>query len=171
MSGQDSRDPAADAVAPSTGDSWVGLAAGPLPVAEVTVWAGRPDCGAVVVFSGNARDHAEGRTNVTSLEYEAYEEQAVPRLEAVAAEARTRWPAVGRIALVHRTGRLAIGDAAVVVAVSSPHRADAFDAARFCIDTLKAAVPIWKRETWDGGDHWGVDAQHVVDLPARGRGA
>ena len=148
-------------------ETWLGLTSDPLPVDEVTRWAGRPDCGAVVVFSGNARDHAEGRSGVTALEYEAYEDQVVPRLGRLADEARRRWPDLGRLALVHRIGPLAIGEAAVVVAASSPHRDSAFEAARRCIDTLKATVPIWKREAWEGGESWGVDAQHVVDVPGR----
>src|ERR671911_2913986 len=103
---------------PAAGDTWVGLAAGPLPVVEAAGWAVRPDCGGLVLFSGTARDHAEGRPGVHRLEYEAYEEQVVPRLREVADEARVHWPVVGRIALLHRVGVLEIGDSAVVVAVS-----------------------------------------------------
>jgi molybdopterin synthase catalytic subunit len=148
---------------PSEGDDWFGLSAEPLPVGAATDWVVRPDCGAVVLFSGTARDHAGDRTGVERLEYEAYEEQAVPRLAAVAAELRARWPMVGRVALLHRTGTLALGDSAVVVAVSAPHRAEAFAAARFGIDALKASVPIWKREAWAGGESWGLEAQHLVE--------
>jgi molybdopterin synthase catalytic subunit len=90
----------------------------------------------------------------------------VPRLREVADEARVHWPVVGRIALLHRVGVLDIGDSAVVVAVSAPHRDEAFAAARFCIDALKRSVPIWKRESWDGGDSWGLEAQHIVDAGA-----
>jgi molybdopterin synthase catalytic subunit len=151
---------------PPEGDTWLGLSAGPLPVAEAVSWATRPDCGGLVLFSGTARDHAEGRPGVERLEYEAYDAQVVPRLAAVADEARARWPAVGRIALLHRTGVLAVGESAVVVVVSAPHRAEAFDAARFCIDTLKRSVPIWKRETWADGESWGLEAQHIVDAGA-----
>jgi molybdopterin synthase catalytic subunit len=100
---------------------------------------------------------------VTGLEYEAYDEQVVPRLRAIAVEIRSRWPDVGRIALLHRIGPVPIGESAVVVVVSSPHRAEAFAAARFGIDALKATVPIWKRERWDGGESWGLEAQHLVD--------
>lgn len=153
-------------LAPPEGDTWLGLSAGPLPVAEAVSWATRPDCGGLVLFSGTARDHAEGRPGVEQLEYEAYDAQVVPRLAAVADEARARWPAVGRIALLHRTGVLAVGESAVVVVVSAPHRAEAFDAARFCIDTLKRSVPIWKRETWADGESWGLEAQHIVDAGA-----
>jgi molybdopterin synthase catalytic subunit len=151
---------------PPEGDTWLGLSAGPLPVAEAVSWATRPDCGGLVLFSGTARDHAEGRPGVERLEYEAYDAQVVPRLAAVADEARVRWPAVGRVALLHRTGVLAVGESAVVVVVSAPHRAEAFDAARFCIDTLKRSVPIWKRETWADGESWGLEAQHIVDAGA-----
>ena len=162
-------DPAALLVPPAEGETWLGLSSRPLPVAAAADWVVRPDCGGVVLFSGTARDHAEGRPGVTSLTYEAYESQAVPRLRAVAGETRARWPDVGRIALLHRIGTLAIGDSAVVVAVSAPHRDTAFAAARFGIDALKQTVPIWKRETWADGDSWGLDAHDVADLGTGGR--
>ncbi len=145
------------------GDDWVGLSHDALPFGAAAVWVGRPDCGAVVVFSGTARDHAPGRPGVHRLEYEAYEEQVAPRLAAVALEARGRWPELGRVALLHRVGVVPIGESAVVVAVSAPHREAAFSAARFCIDALKASVPIWKRESWDGGESWGLEAQHLSE--------
>jgi molybdopterin synthase catalytic subunit len=154
------------ALVPPEGDTWIGLSASPLPVAEATTWAVRPDCGGLVLFSGTARDHAESRPGVHQLEYEAYEEQVVPRLRDVAEEARVRWPMVGRIALLHRVGVLEIGESAVVVVVSAPHRDEAFAAARFCIDTLKRSVPIWKRESWIGGESWGLEAQHIADAGA-----
>jgi molybdopterin synthase catalytic subunit len=145
--------------APRAGDVWVALSHESLPVAEASSWVTLPSCGAVVTFTGTARDHAPGRTGVHRLEYEAYEEHAVARLEAVAMEVRARWPEVGRVAL------------AVVVAVSSPHRAEAFEAARFAIDELKRTVPIWKRESWDGGESWGLEAQHLTDVGAADREA
>ncbi|MGI8663992.1 MAG: molybdenum cofactor biosynthesis protein MoaE [Acidimicrobiales bacterium] len=148
---------------PTDGSTWVGMSSQPLPVGRATEWAVRPDCGALVVFSGTARDNAPGRSGVHRLEYEAYEEEAVPRLRAVAEEVRARWPDLGRIVLLHRTGVVPIGDAAVVVVASAPHRAQAFAAARFAIDALKASVPIWKKESWDGGESWGLEAQHLVD--------
>jgi molybdopterin synthase catalytic subunit len=147
---------------PTSGDDWLALAAEPLPVDAASAWAVRPDCGAVVTFSGTARDHSQGRPGVRALEYEAYDEQVVPRLAAIAEEARSRWPEIGRVALIHRTGPVPIGESAVVVAVSAPHREVAFDAARFGIDAVKARVPIWKRESWDGGESWGLEAQHIV---------
>jgi molybdopterin synthase catalytic subunit len=146
------------------GDTWVALAAEPLPAAAAHDWAIRPDCGAVVLFTGTARDHAEGRPGVHRLEYEAYAEQVEPKLLQVAAGARERWRDLGRIALLHRVGALDIGEAAVVVAVSAPHRAEAFDAGRWCIDTLKAGVPIWKKEHWEGGEDWGLAATDLSVL-------
>ena len=143
---------------PPVDDTWVALSDAPLPVDAVAAWIVVPHCGAVVTFVGTARDHAGDRTDVESLTYEAYEEHAVPRLAAVADDVRTKWPEVGRIALLHRTGTLALGEAAVVVAVSTPHRAEAFDAARFAIDAVKATVPIWKKESWAGGEDWGRNA-------------
>ena len=79
------------------------------------------ECGGIVTFCGTVRDHSDGRAAVTSLEYEAYEEQVVPRLSAVASAARARWPQIGRLALLHRVGRLEVGEVAVVVAASTPH--------------------------------------------------
>jgi molybdopterin synthase catalytic subunit len=143
---------------PDHTDDWVGLSPDPLPLEVATDWAVLPRCGAVVVFSGTARDHSLDRDGVSLLEYEAYEEHALPRMAAIAGEARTRWPDLGRLAMLHRTGPVPLGESAVVVAVSAPHRGEAFDAARFTIDALKATVPIWKRESW------GLEAQHLVDL-------
>ena len=150
---------------PRGADDWVGVTADPLPLHAVAAFVERPDCGASVVFTGVVRDHSEGRTGVRSLEYEAYDEEVTPRLAAIVAEARTRWPSVGRAAVLHRTGLLAVGEPSVVVAVSAPHRGEAFDAAEFCIDTLKATVPIWKRETWDGGEDWSTCAHPVEEVP------
>ena len=152
---------------PRSGDDWLALSADALPVAEASAWVVRPDCGATVTFTGTARDHAEGRPGVHRLEYEAYEGPALERMGAIAGEARSRWPVIGRVALLHRTGVVELGDAAVVVAVSAPHRGEAFDAARWAIDELKRTVPIWKREAWDGGESWGLEAQHLTDV---GRG-
>jgi molybdopterin synthase catalytic subunit len=147
--------------APGVGDDWLALTYRPLPVGAVADWVVRPSCGALALFCGTARDHAEGRDDVLELEYEAYEEQVVPRLAAVAAEMRARWPMTGRVALLHRTGPLAIGETAVIVAVSTPHRPEAFAAARFGIDAIKASVPIWKKERWGDGEAWGLEGQHL----------
>ncbi|MGH8987609.1 MAG: molybdenum cofactor biosynthesis protein MoaE [Acidimicrobiales bacterium] len=146
---------------PSEGDDWIGLATTDLPTAAATAWATRPDCGAVVAFTGIVRDHAEGRDGVEELVYEAYESPALARMAAVVEEARARWPAVARVAVLHRVGSLAVGETAVVVVVSAPHRHDAFAAGSYVIDTVKESVPIWKYERWRGGEDWGTGAQPV----------
>lgn len=133
-----------------------------LPVAEAYEWAVQPDCGAVVLFSGTVRDHADGRTDVHALTYEAFEEAVVPRFHEIAVEIRRQWPTVGRIAILHRLGELSLGESSVLVVVSAPHRPDAFEAARFGIDALKASAPIWKKEHWKDGSDWGTGAQEVV---------
>lgn len=149
---------------PDGGDDWVGLTTETLPLEQARVWSERPDCGAVVLFTGTVRNFAAGRPSVSALEYEAYEEEVEPRLAAVAVEARRRWPGVGRTVLLHRVGRLAVGEASVAVVVSAPHRDEAFAAARYCIDAVKESVPIWKREEWDGGADWSPHASPVTEV-------
>ena len=146
---------------PTDGDDWLALTAAELPIGDAYQWVVRPDCGAVVLFSGTVRDHADGRPDVQHLTYEAYDEQVVPRLRSIASETRVRWPSVGRLVLLHRTGRLDLGESSVVVVASAPHRPEAFAAARFAIDALKATAPIWKHEVWAGGADWGTDAHDL----------
>jgi molybdopterin synthase catalytic subunit len=143
---------------------WISVTERALAVDAVLAWVSRPGCGAIVSFAGTVRDHSDGRPSVTSLEYEIYTEQAVARIGEVATSARGRWPAIGRLALLQRSGRLYVGEVSVVVAVSTPHRAEAFDAAEYCIDTLKRTVPVWKRETWAGGNDWSECAQEIEDV-------
>lgn len=147
------------------GEDCVGLVEDVLPVAELQAWAVRPDCGAVALFVGTVRDHAEGREGVTRIDYEAYPEGATARLSAVVAEARRRFPGLGRVAALHRVGSLALGEASVVVVVSSPHRRAALDALGWVIDTVKVAVPIWKQEHWRDGVDWSPTATRLQDLP------
>jgi molybdopterin synthase catalytic subunit len=111
-----------------------------------------PGHGAVCTFIGLVRDHNAGRA-VTHLVYEAYEPLAVKALDRILQEAGERWPDV-RLAIHHRIGELAIGEASVVIAAASPHRADAFSATRYAIERIKQIVPIWKHEYFDGGDTW-----------------
>jgi molybdopterin synthase catalytic subunit len=144
------------------GPDWISVSETPLPLGDVVTWTMQPGCGAVVTFCGTVRDHSEDRSGVVSLEYEAYMEHVEPSLAKVAAAARSTWPDIGRLALLHRVGRLEVGEVSVVVAVSTPHRAEAFDAARFCIDTVKESVPIWKRETWADGSAWAVCSHDFV---------
>jgi molybdopterin synthase catalytic subunit len=147
------------------GDNWLELTSEPLGSEQALAWVERPWCGAAACFVGTVRDHAEGRTGVKAIEYEAYTTQVLPRFEAIAASARERWTDLGRVVVWHRIGLLQLGEASVVVAVSSPHRAEAFEACRYVIDTLKATAPIWKRETWDGGTDWSAAARTVEEVP------
>jgi molybdopterin synthase catalytic subunit len=140
---------------------WIALTAEPLPSDAALAWATTPGAGAVVSFLGVVRDHAEGRDGVQAMTYEAYEEPARRAMAEVVAAARARWSEVDRVALLHRVGELQLSEASVAVIVSSPHRAAAFDAARYCIDTLKESVPIWKQEHWSGGSDWAVE-QHPI---------
>ena len=159
---------------PEAAHDWLSLTAEELSPGAAYAWAIRPDCGAVALFGGTVRNHADGRTGVTALTYEAYEEHVQARLARVAGEIRRRWPMVGRIVLWHRIGELALGETSVVVAVSSPHRPEAFDAARFGIDALKATAPIWKKESWEGSsegatgapgdaESWALGAQDITE--------
>ena len=111
-----------------------------------------PRAGALALFLGTVRNHNQGR-EVEQLEYGAYEAMAERELERLRRTALERFPVIAA-ALAHRTGTLQIGDVSVAVAVSSAHRADAFEAARWLIDTLKQTVPIWKKEAFEGGEVW-----------------
>lgn len=153
---------------PPTTDDWVALTDQLLEVGLAADWVALPGCGAVVVFSGLVRDHADGSTGVTHIDYEAWAEQVEPRLGAIADQARQRWPELGRIAIWHREGRVLLSESSVVVAVSAPHRGAAFNACEFAIDTLKESVPIWKKEFFDGGSQWARAAQHIADVDDHG---
>jgi MoaE-MoaD fusion protein len=118
----------------------------------LTAAAKRASDGAVVVFDGIVRDNSRGRRTL-HLDYEAYEEMAARQMQALAAEARSRF-GVRQVTIVHRLGRLQIGETSVLIVVSSAHRAQAFDACRWVIDTLKTTVPIWKKETFADGAVW-----------------
>jgi molybdopterin synthase catalytic subunit len=111
-----------------------------------------PASGAVVSFEGTVRNHNAGR-RVLTVEYEAYEAMAYDQLEILACEALSRWALTG-VAISHRTGLIPIGEAAVVIAVSSVHRREAFEACSHIIDRLKNVVPIWKKETTEEGSGW-----------------
>jgi molybdopterin synthase catalytic subunit len=145
---------------PSAAD-WVAITAEPLPCDVAAQWATTPSAGAVVSFAGVVRNHAEGRDGVHAMTYEAYEEPATDAMRDIAAEIRTRWPDTERVVLLHRVGELALSEASVFVAVSSPHRRNAFAAAEYAIDTLKQTVPIWKQEHWSGGSDWALE-QHPI---------
>jgi MoaE-MoaD fusion protein len=111
-----------------------------------------PEDGAVVVFDGFVRNNFKGQRTL-HLEYESYEAMAYAKMREIGAEIHAKFP-VHRVAIVHRLGRLEIGETSVVIVVSSAHRAAAFDACRHAIDTLKRVVPIWKKEYFAGGAVW-----------------
>ncbi len=124
----------------------------PISVDRILREAADPRAGAVVLFLGTVRDNARGR-RVQHLTYEAYEALARREMEKISATVAERWP-VTRVVIVHRTGRLQVGEISVAIGVSAPHRAEAFEGGRFAIDTLKTTVPIWKKEVWEGGEAW-----------------
>ena len=124
----------------------------PLDLVQAARAVTSPDCGAVATFVGVVRDHNQGRP-VLRLDYECFEPLAVKSLERIAAEAAVEGPGVRR-SIAHRVGTLQIGDASVVIAAASPHRADAFAACRYAIERIKQIVPIWKHEHFDGGETW-----------------
>jgi molybdopterin synthase catalytic subunit len=125
---------------------------GVLDGAALAAHVADPRAGAIATFAGVVRDHHAGK-EVSHLEYEAYGPMAERTLTDIAGEACQQWELLG-IAVEHRVGRLAIGEASVIIAVSSAHRAEAFAALRYLIDELKARVPIWKRETASDGTYW-----------------
>jgi molybdopterin synthase catalytic subunit len=125
------------------------------PIDAAALLAAAPSSadGAALLFLGVVRDENDGRA-VASLEYEAYAEMAERKLREIAGEARERWP-VGAVSVVHRIGRLEVGEASVAIVVAAPHRAEAYEASRYVIEELKRRVPVWKREGYVEGDsHW-----------------
>jgi len=123
----------------------------PLDPTGLLAQVSSPAAGAVVLFLGTTRELTAGR-RTASLDYECYPQMAEKKLAELEAEARRRWPIV-ECAIVHRLGHLELGEASIAIAVSSPHRADAFAAGQWLIDTIKEVVPIWKRENWADGTH------------------
>jgi molybdopterin synthase catalytic subunit len=111
-----------------------------------------PGVGGIVVFEGVVRNAARGK-QVRYLEYDVYEEMAEQQIRTIVEEARRRW-GIERVAVAHRFGRLEIGEASVIIVVATPHRAEAFEACRYIIDTLKSSVPIWKKEVATDGEEW-----------------
>ena len=129
---------------------WVDVTHDPIDAQALAEFVADPAAGSTVVFSGTVRDHSPGRTDVSRLEYEAYGDVAVAKIAEIVNDAYEQW-SILRVAAVHRTGSLDVGDPAVCVAVSSAHRGDGFEACRYIIDELKLRVPIWKKEHWSEG--------------------
>lgn len=124
----------------------------PIDIQKVIDTASSLDAGAVDVFVGTVRNRANGK-NVLWLEYEAYETMAVAEIRKIIDAATQRWPLLGW-AISHRVGTLRPGETAVAVAVATPHRKESFEACQFIVDTLKANVPIWKKEVFEDGEEW-----------------
>jgi molybdopterin synthase catalytic subunit len=146
---------------------WIEVTAEELNVADISAWATRPQCGALVTFCGTVRNSSSTGQDIIALEYDTADDLARSRMGAVVAEARRRWPDIEAIAAHHRTGRVELGGVVVVVVVSSPHRREAFAAAEYCIDTIKTTVPMWKREHWVGGSVWSQEATPIADVTSR----
>jgi molybdopterin synthase catalytic subunit len=134
----------------------------PLDPGKLAAAVRKDESGAVIVFSGVARNNSEGR-RVEALEYEAHATLAEKKLREVAGEVRSRWPVTG-VAIAHRVGRLTIGETSLLVAVSSPHRREAFEACQYAVDRIKQTVPVWKKEIWEGGGGAWVEG-HPVETP------
>jgi molybdopterin synthase catalytic subunit len=132
---------------------WIEITTEPLSERAVAQAVEHPGAGGVALFSGVVRDQTGGR-RVKFLEYEAHAPMAVAKMREIASAIRERWPATARVALVHRIGRLEIGESSVLIAVSAAHRGDAFEACRYAIDTLKRTVPVWKKEHFEDGEVW-----------------
>jgi len=136
----------------SGGAGTCSLSDGPIDVGKVVARVSGPGMGGIVTFIGAVRNRARGR-DIRHLEYESYPEMAEREMERIAGEAADRWSGT-RVAIAHRAGHLEIGDIAVVVVAAAPHRAEAFEACRYAIDTLKQRVPIWKKEVATDGEYW-----------------
>jgi molybdopterin synthase catalytic subunit len=126
---------------------------GPIDADEVRRRVEHPGNGAICVFYGVVRDHALSGKATRFLDYEAFQEMAIAKMAEIAAEIRQRW-GIEHVAMTHRIGRLAIGEASVVIAVGTPHRKLAFDACEYAIDRLKVEVPVWKKEIGPDGEEW-----------------
>ncbi|MBN9655783.1 molybdenum cofactor biosynthesis protein MoaE [Halobacillus sp. GSS1] len=131
----------------------------PIGVEEVTKRVIRREAGAINTFIGTVREFTKGKRTLY-LEYETYKEMAEKKLEQIAAEIEEQWPSA-QVVIAHRVGRLAITDIAVMIAVSTPHRNDSYEASRYAIERIKEIVPIWKKEHWEDGEEWIGDQKEV----------
>lgn len=141
---------------------WTELTGEPIDAGRAFQFVSESRAGGVAIFAGLTR--AETSTDgqaLAALDYEAYAEMALPQLRELALRAREKWPVV-RLAILHRTGRVALAQPSVVIAVACPHRGEAFDACRWIIDTLKSEVAIWKKEIWEGGGQRWVNADEEM---------
>lgn len=139
----------------------------PLTIQEVVDRVVRPEAGAINTFIGTVREFTKGKQTIY-LEYQSYESMAVKKMHEIGQEINKKWPEA-KTAIAHRVGRLDISDIAVVIAVSTPHRADSYEASRYAIERMKEIVPIWKKEHWDDGEEWiGDQKEHKKGVPREG---
>ncbi|WP_394218591.1 molybdenum cofactor biosynthesis protein MoaE [Halobacillus trueperi] len=131
----------------------------PLEIEEVTKRVIRREAGAVNTFIGTVREFTKGKRTLF-LQYETYKEMAEKKLEQIAMEIDQQWPSA-EVAISHRIGRLEITDIAVIIAVSTPHRNDSYEASRYAIERIKEIVPIWKKEHWEDGEEWIGDQKEI----------
>lgn len=144
-------------------NDWIEILAAALPVQRAIEFVADSGAGGIAIFLGTTRNEtrADGRV-LLALDYEAYGEMAIEQMRDLARRAREKWPII-KLALLHRTGRVALAEPSVVIAVSTPHRGEAFDACQWLIDTLKSEVTIWKKEIWaDGSGTW-VEPRRETD--------
>ena len=144
--------PVSGGSAPSTGDVYR-VVDTPLSPDAIAAEVDESGAGGIVIFSGVVRNQTDGRP-VKFLEYEAHAAMAEAKLHEIGRAIRARWAGVRRVAILHRVGRLEIGESSVLIAVSAAHRGDAFEACRYAIDTLKRTVPVWKKEHFEDGEVW-----------------
>ena len=129
----------------------------PIDAGMLTREVSGPATGAIALFLGTVRDHSPGKEGITHLEYEAYEGHVEAKIDEIVDEAIRRWP-IDKLVVEHRIGRVELTEVSVAVAVACAHRAEAFAAARYLIDEVKARAPIWKKECWPGGGEWSPGA-------------
>jgi molybdopterin synthase catalytic subunit len=135
----------------------------PISMDEIVSKVIHPYSGAVTTFIGTVRELTQGKKTLY-LEYQTYVSMAEKKLEQIGQEIKEKWSG-SRVAIAHRTGRLEISDIAVVIAVSTPHRADSFEASKYAIERIKEIVPIWKKEHWEDGESWIGDQKETTPYP------
>ena len=138
-------------------EDYMEIAKAPIDVNKVVSRLIHSEVGAVATFVGVVRE-MEGKERISHLEYEAYPEMALNELERIGAEVRSRWPAIRQVAIVHRIGKLSVGEIAIVIGVCASHRGEVFSALHYTIDRVKEIVPIWKKEVGEKGERWKFEA-------------
>ena len=142
-------------------DDWLDLLTSPLNIGQATEFVSAPNAGGIDIFLGTTRSEISGAGHdLVALDYQSYESMARKQLRELADRTREKWPVI-RLVILHRLGRVPVGEASVLIAVSTPHRADAFEACRWIIDELKKDVTIWKQEIWAGGEATWVPGNRI----------